>query len=74
MTVDAPEILAPEVLLEQFKARYDAIVNENQQLLAKIRDNEQVALKLQGAMETIQYLNPELNTPEEKTETEEVSE
>jgi hypothetical protein len=74
MTVDAPEILAPEALLEQFKARYDAIVNENQQLLAKIRDNEQIALKLQGAMETIQYLNPELSTPEEKTETEEVSE
>jgi hypothetical protein len=74
MTVDTPEILAPEALLEQFKARYDAIINENQQLLAKIRENEQVALKLQGAMETIQYLNPELNGTEEKTEAEEVSE
>mgnify|MGYP006280087421 CR=1 FL=1 len=65
MTVDAPEILAPEVLLEQFKARYEAIVAENQQLVAKIKENEQIALKLQGAMETIQYLNPETaETPE----------
>jgi hypothetical protein len=65
MTVDAPEILAPDVLLEQFKARYEAIVAENQQLVAKIKENEQIALKLQGAMETIQYLNPETaETPE----------
>ena len=59
MTVDAPEILAPEVLLEQFKSRYEALVTENQQLVAKIKENEQIALKLQGAMETIQYLNPQ---------------
>jgi hypothetical protein len=66
MTVDTPEILAPEVLLEQFKGRYEAILAENQQLLAKIKENEQIALKLQGAMETIQYLNPQ--TVEETTE------
>jgi len=60
MTVDTPEILAPEVLLEQFKARYDAIIAENQQLIAKVKENEQVALKLQGAMETLQYLNPQV--------------
>jgi hypothetical protein len=59
MTVDVPETLAPETLLEQFKLRYDAIIQENQQLAAKIRENEQTALKLQGAMETIQYLHPQ---------------
>ena len=37
MTVDAPEILAPEVLLEQFKSRYEALVTENQQLVAKVQ-------------------------------------
>lgn len=71
MTVDTPEILAPEVLLEQFKSRYEALVAENQQLVAKIKENEQIALKLQGAMETIQYLNPEVaasETTEETTE------
>lgn len=66
MTVDTPEILAPEVLLEQFKSRYEALVAENQQLVAKIKENEQIALKLQGAMETIQYLNP--GTVEETTD------
>ena len=73
MTVDSPEILAPEVLLEQFKARYDAIVTENQQLIAKVKENEQVALKLQGAMETLQYLNPDLSAPAAEETTEEVT-
>jgi len=39
--------------------------------LSKIKENEQIALKLQGAMETIQYLNPEVaasETTEETTE------
>jgi hypothetical protein len=59
MTVDVPETLAPDKLLEQFKLRYESIIQENQQLAAKIRENEQTALKLQGALETIQYLYPE---------------
>jgi len=68
MTVDAPETLAPDKLLEQFKLRYESIIQENQQLAAKIRENEQTALKLQGALETIQYLYPE-QTPEVEEET-----
>ena len=68
MTVDVPETLAPDKLLEQFKLRYESIIQENQQLAAKIRENEQTALKLQGALETIQYLYPE-QTPEVEEET-----
>jgi hypothetical protein len=67
MTVDVPETLAPDKLLEQFKLRYESIVQENQQLAAKIRENEQTALKLQGALETIQYLYPQ--EPDEVEET-----
>jgi hypothetical protein len=72
MTVDVPETLAPESLLEQFKLRYESIIQENQQLAAKIRENEQTALKLQGAMETIQYLHPQ--EPTEEVEEERIEE
>lgn len=69
MTIETPEILDPKNLLEQFKLRYEAIINENQQLTTKIKENEQTALKLLGAMETIQYLHPE-NSEESDDSTE----
>jgi hypothetical protein len=71
MTVDVPETLAPDKLLEQFKLRYESIIQENQQLAAKIRENEQTALKLQGALETIQYLYPEQSSEVEEETIEE---
>jgi len=65
MPVDVKENKAPEELLGEFKDRYQSILGENQQLAKKIKDNEQTALKLLGAIETLEYLNP----PEETEET-----
>ena len=53
-------------MLGEFKERYQALLGENQQLAKKIKDNEQTALKLLGAIETLEYLNPS-----EETEVEE---
>ena len=58
MPVDVTETKAPEDLLGEFKERYQTILGENQQLAKKIKDNEQTALKLLGAIETLEYLNP----------------
>ena len=54
----------PAELLGQFKERYQALLGENQQLAKKIKDNEQTALKLLGAIETLEYLNPVEETEE----------
>ena len=64
MPVDVKETADPAELLGQFKERYSNLVNENNQLSKKIKDNESQALKLLGAIETLEYLKP----PEEKTE------
>ena len=66
MPVDVTENKAPEELLGEFKERYETILGENQQLAKKIKDNEQTALKLLGAIETLEYLNP--SEEEEKVE------
>ena len=66
MPVDVTETEAPEDLLGEFKERYQTILGENQQLAKKIKDNEQTALKLLGAIETLEYLNP--SEEEEKVE------
>ena len=64
MPVDVTENKAPEELLGEFKERYQSILGENQQLAKKIKDNEQTALKLLGAIETLEYLNPTQETEE----------
>jgi len=46
-------------MLKQFKDRLESLVNENQKLAAKIKENEVTALKLQGAIETLEYYNPQ---------------
>ena len=51
-----------EEMLAQFKTRYANFIEENKQLAAKIKENEIQALKLQGAIETLQYYGAE---PEE---------
>lgn len=56
MTADAPETVDQEKLLSDFKSRLKAYVDENQQMAQKIRQNEQQALKLQGAIETLEYI------------------
>jgi hypothetical protein len=52
----AIETTSQEELLASFKERYQNIVSENQSLAQKIKDNEVQALKLLGAIETLEYL------------------
>ena len=49
------EKVSQEEMLVQFQERLQNIVSENQKLAAKIKENEVTALKLQGAIETLQY-------------------
>ncbi|AOV60917.1 hypothetical protein T191209_085 [Synechococcus phage S-CAM22] len=56
MTIE--QVGQPE-MLRQFKERFGALVEENKQLAAKIKENEVTALKLQGAIEALEYYNPE---------------
>ena len=58
MPVGVTEQKSPEELTSEFKQRYSDLINENQSLAKKIKDNEQTALKLLGAIETLEYLNP----------------
>ena len=59
MTATKTESLSKEELLDQFKTRYEKLIGENKELTDKIRQNEQTALKLLGAIETLEYLSPE---------------
>jgi len=56
MTVETPETMDEKELLDDFKSRYTKLRDENQQLVAKVKDNETQMLKLQGAIETLEYL------------------
>lgn len=53
------EKVSQEEMLGQFKQRYASLIDENQKLAAKIKENEATALKLQGAIETLEYYNPQ---------------
>ncbi len=57
-------------MLSQFRERFSALVEENQKLAAKIKENEVTALKLQGAIEALEYYNPETMSapPEEEVD------
>jgi len=65
----APEPTAPvekvsqDEMLKNFQDRLQTILTENKQLSDKIKENEIVALKLQGAIEALTYYNP----PSEET-------
>ena len=52
------------------KERLQTLVNENQEAAKKIKDNEVVALKLQGAIEALEYYNEnpptEVPSPDEE--------
>ena len=67
MPAEVTENKAPEELLGEFKERYQSLLGENQQLAKKIKDNEQTALKLLGAIETLEYLNPSVEEEVEET-------
>ena len=49
-------------MLTQFRERLEKLTLENQQLSAKIKDNEITALKLQGAIETLEYYSAQEET------------
>ena len=67
MPADVTETKDPTVLVGEFKERYQSLIGENQQLAKKIKDNEQTALKLLGAIETLEYLNPSVEEEVEET-------
>ena len=52
-------------MLQQFRERFNAAIEENKQLSEKIKANEVVALKLQGAIEALEYYqdNPPSGVP-----------
>tara|TARA_B100001113_G_scaffold301541_1_gene260634 strand:+ start:782 stop:1024 length:243 start_codon:yes stop_codon:yes gene_type:complete len=56
------EKVSQDQMLSQFKERYQKCIAENQQLAAKIKENEVTALKLQGAIEALEYYNPPQET------------
>jgi len=70
MPADVTETASQEELLQQFQTRYQNILRENAELSKKIKDNEATALKLLGAIETLEYLAPK----EDGEVTEEVAE
>lgn len=55
----------PEELMIEFKEKYQSIVSENQKLSQKIKENEAIALKLLGAIETLQYLEKDEDSDED---------
>ena len=61
---DPVEKVSQETMLAQFKERLQTLVNENQEAAKKIKDNEVVALKLQGAIEALEYYNENPPSPE----------
>ena len=76
MTTSAPapvEKVSQDEMLKQFKDRYSALVKENQDLSAKIKENEVTALKLQGAIETLEYYGAATPEPETVPETPEIA-
>jgi hypothetical protein len=50
-------------LLNSFRTRYQSLVTENQQLAQKIKENEVQALKLLGAIETLEFLEAKTEEP-----------
>ena len=49
------ERVSQESMLKEFRERFAKITAETNQLAAKIKENEVTALKLQGAIETLEY-------------------
>ena len=69
MPADVTETQDPQDLLNNFRTRYNNIIQETKEMQQKIRENEQTALKLMGAIETLEYLYPpDEDEPEETTE------
>lgn len=68
------EKVSQDEMLMQFKERYSKLIDENQKMASQIKENEVQALKLQGAIETLEYYNTQEETvsnPPDQDETEE---
>jgi hypothetical protein len=61
------EKVSQEELHSNFKERLQGLINENRQMAQKIKENEATALKLQGALETLEYYNPPLGEVPQET-------
>jgi predicted nuclease with TOPRIM domain len=61
------EKVSQEELYANFKERLQGLINENRQMAQKIKENEATALKLQGALETLEYYNPPLGEEPQET-------
>jgi|TARA_Y100000004_G_scaffold25041_2_gene25200 hypothetical protein len=59
-----------EEMIASFRERLQALTDENTQLTQKIRENEVVGLKLQGAIEALEYVNSQGTEEETSEETE----
>ena len=68
MTADVTETMDQDKLLGQFRDRYQALINQNKELTQQIKNNEAQALKLLGAIETLEYLNPSAEEEEAPAE------
>jgi len=58
------EKVSQESMLKEFRERFAKLTAETNQMAAKIKENEVTALKLQGAIETLEYY---INPPAEET-------
>lgn len=65
------EKVSQEEMLGQFKQRFTNLIEENKKLAEKIKENEITALKLQGAIEALEYYSSQEETvshpPDEET-------
>ena len=68
------EKVSQEEMLAQFKQRFSTLIEENQKLAAKIKENEATALKLQGAIEALEYYSSEEETASHPPDEEAVDE
>ena len=62
------EKIGQDQMLSQFKERYSGLIKENQELAGKIKQNEVQALKLQGAIEALEYYSPPCDDAESPPE------
>tara|TARA_B100000965_G_scaffold66238_1_gene51932 strand:+ start:5502 stop:5780 length:279 start_codon:yes stop_codon:yes gene_type:complete len=61
------EKVSQDEMLKNFQDRLKNILNENKQISDKLKENEIIALKLQGAIEALTYYNPQEETVDNVT-------
>jgi len=64
MPAEVTETMEQSELLANFRERYTKLLETNKELTQQIKNNEAQALKLLGAIETLEYLGQESETAE----------